>query len=213
MSEHPSSLAHHFPSLRVQTASAKLGMWIFIAQEILFFAGLFLAYATGRYFYPETYLAAHELLDWKMGGLNTIILLTSSLTMALAVRAAQLNDRKQINIQMILTMILAFGFLIVKYFEYSHKFHVGILPGKFYTYTEHIIPGHPGVFFGIYFLMTGMHGIHVLIGIGVMIWILLRNLKGDFSSENYAALENTGLYWHLVDLIWIFLYPLLYLVR
>ena len=210
--EDPKGLAHHFKNLQQQTSSAKLGMWIFLVQEILFFSGLFLAYAVGRFFYPDTFLAAHELLDWKMGTLNTVVLLTSSLTMALAVRAAQIN-KKKLCVQLIgATTLLACVFLVVKYFEYTHKIHIGLLPGKFFK-SEIVLPGNPGVFFGIYYIMTGMHGLHVIIGIGVLLWIMLRAQRGEFTPQNYSALENTGLYWHLVDLIWIFLFPLLYLVR
>lgn len=210
--QHPDGLAHHFQNLEQQTSSAKLGMWIFLVQEILFFSGLFLAYAAGRYFYPDTFLAAHELLDWKLGTLNTVVLLTSSLTMALAVRAAQTDNRGQCVKLIGITTLLACVFLVVKYFEYTHKFHIGLLPGKFFK-SEIIIPGNPGVFFGIYFIMTGMHGLHVLIGIGILLWVMLKAQKGHFTPNNYSTLENTGLYWHLVDLIWIFLFPLLYLVR
>lgn len=203
--------AHHFQTIKQQIDAGKLGMWLFLAQEVLFFSGLFLAYAFGRLFYPETFLAAHEYLDWKLGALNTVILLTSSLTMALAVRAAQTNNRGALVGNLWATILLAFGFLVVKYFEYTHKFHLGIFPGKFYKGPE--MEGHPSVFFGIYYVLTGMHGLHVIIGIGVLIWIALRAARGDFSSKYYLAVENTGLYWHLVDLVWIFLFPLLYLVK
>jgi len=217
---HSRHLAHHFNSMSQQNASAKLGMWLFLAQELLFFSGLFLMYALGRYFYPETFLAAHELLDWKLGAVNTVVLLFSSLTMALAIRGAQTNNQKSIVTNLVLTIVCACAFLVIKYFEYSHKFHVGLLPGKYFSANLselglHHIPADfaPGVFFGVYFVMTGAHGIHVLVGIGLMIWLLVRARRGDFEPQSYAALENTGLYWHLVDLIWIYLFPLLYLVR
>ena len=209
-SEH-SALAHHFHNMEQQTTAAKLGMWLFLGQELLFFSGLFLAYGAARFFYPETFLAAHEFLDWKMGAVNTVVLLTSSLTMALGVRCAQTNNNRGVVWYMLATIVFAFVFLVIKYFEYAHKFHDGLLPGKFFTNTE--IAGHPSVFFGVYFTLTGMHGLHVVVGIGVLLWIMLRAKRGEFSSENYVAVENVGLYWHLVDLIWIFLFPLLYLVR
>ena len=212
--------AHHFYSMAQQTSSGKLGMWLFMGQEVLFFAGLFLAYALGRYFYPETFLAAHDLLDWKLGAVNTVVLLFSSLTMALAVRAAQTGNQKAILQNLLLTILCACVFMIVKYVEYSHKFHLGLLPGKYFSADIaslglHHIPDdfHPGVFFGVYFVMTGMHGLHVVIGIGLMIWLMIRTQRGDFTPTNHTALENVGLYWHLVDLIWIYLFPLLYLVR
>lgn len=209
---HSPHLAHHFHSMEQQISSAKLGMWLFLAQELLFFSGLFLAYASARYFYPETFLAAHEFLDWKMGAVNTVVLLASSLTMALAVRAAQTNNRKQLSLNLLWTIIFACAFLVIKYFEYAHKFHVGLLPGRFFTNTE-MVTGSPAVFFGIYFTMTGMHGLHVIIGIAILAWLLVRAQKGEYHSKNYVMVENVGLYWHLVDLIWIFLFPLLYLVK
>jgi cytochrome c oxidase subunit III len=212
--------AHHFYSMAQQTSSGKLGMWLFMGQEVLFFSGLFLAYACGRFFYPETFLAAHFLLDWKLGAVNTVVLLFSSLTMALAVRGAQTNNQKSIMTNLILTIICAFIFMVVKYFEYSHKIHAGLLPGKYFSADVAqlglpLIPDNfqPGVFFGVYFVLTAMHGLHVVVGIGLMIWLMLRTQRGDFTPENHVALENTGLYWHLVDLIWIFLFPLLYLVQ
>lgn len=217
---HPKYLAHHFESMAQQNASGKLGMWLFLGQEVLFFSGLFLAYVLARIFYPETFLAAHELLDWKLGALNTVFLLTSSLTMALAVRGAQVNSKPQMFYNILATLILGGAFMVVKYFEYSHKFHDGLLPGHFYDAAKAMhnghpanIPGAPAIFFAIYFTMTGTHGLHVLIGMLLMIWLLVRINRGDFNSENHVYLENVGLYWHIVDLIWIFLFPLLYLVR
>lgn len=209
--DHPKYLAHHFHTMEQQVSAGKLGMWFFLAQEILFFGGLFMMYTVARYYFPETFLEAHEKLNVTLGAVNTVVLLTSSLTMALAVRAAQTNNRKWLNLNLILTIGLAFVFLIIKYFEYMHKIHDGLLPGKFFTNTE--LSGMPQVFFAIYFTMTGMHALHIIVGIGVLTWIWLRASRGEFSSNNYAAVENTGLYWHLVDLIWIFLFPLLYLVR
>lgn len=209
--EHSPHLAHHFYNLDQQVSAGKLGMWLFLAQELLFFGGLFMMYACGRYFYPDTFLAAHEKLSVPMGALNTVVLLTSSLTMALAVRGAQTNDQKALRFHLLSTMLLACVFLVVKYFEYSHKIHEGLLPGKFYNGEG--MEGVPSVFFGIYFTMTGMHGLHVIVGIGVMLWLYIKAGRGEFGSTNYALIENTGLYWHLVDLIWIFLFPLLYLVR
>ncbi len=203
---------HHFYTMEQQASSAKLGMWVFLAQEILFFGGLFMAYFAFRYLYPETFLEAHEHLDKRMGGLNTVVLITSSLTMALAVRAAQLGEQAKLQKHLILTFLFAGVFLVVKYFEYSAKFEHGLLPGKFYHAHEHIV-GAPHIFFGIYFVMTGLHGIHVIAGMGVIAWIYLRARRGDFGPDYFMPVENVGLYWHLVDLIWIFLFPLLYLVK
>ena len=209
--EHTAHLEHHFASADQQRGAAKLGMWIFLATEILFFGGLFMAYGALRYFYPGTFRAAHEYLSIPLGGLNTAILITSSLTMALAVRAAQISDRKQLVRFLAVTLLLAGAFLVVKYIEYSHKFHLGLLPGRYYTAKG--IPGMPHVFFGVYFVMTGLHGVHVIAGMIVIAWVLIRGRQGRYSAAYYTPVENVGLYWHLVDLVWIFLFPLLYLVR
>jgi len=203
--------AHHFVTMKQQTDAAKLGMWFFLGQELLFFSGLFMAYIALRYLYPGTFLYAHEHLNWKLGSLNTIFLLTSSLTMALAVRGAQTNNKRALTWNLIFTIGFACAFMVVKYIEYSAKISHGFLPGSLY-YGEGI-PGQPHLFFTLYFVMTGLHGLHVLIGIGILGWILVRAYKDHFSSEWFAPVENTGLYWHLVDLIWIFLFPLLYLVK
>lgn len=207
----PAHLKFYFHSSAQQASASKLGMWLFLAQEVLFFSGLFMAYIVFRYLYPETYMAAHAYLDVKMGAINTVVLITSSLTMALAVRAAQLNQRKLLCWMLTLTILFACAFLMIKYVEYSHKIHDGLLPGKYYAGPD--MPGEPGIFFAIYFMMTGLHGLHVIIGIAVLIWILINSAKGHYTSEYSSPVENVGLYWHLVDLIWIFLFPLLYLVK
>lgn len=232
--DHPPYQAHHFYSMAQQNESNKLGMWAFLVQEILFFAGLFMAYIAMRFLYPETFESVQDknLLSIPMGGLNTLVLLTSSLTMALAVRASQMlpveydkkpsersdeekSIRKTLKMHLVVTTLLACCFLVIKYFEYSHKIHEGILPGKFYSYEawEATIHDAPQLFFSIYFVMTGVHGLHVLIGVGVILWLYFRADRGEFNSQNHSAVENVGLYWHLVDLIWIFLFPLLYLVK
>lgn len=212
---HSPFLQHHFNSMPQQVSAAKLGMWLFLAQEVLFFSGLFMAYIAFRALYPETWLEAHEQLNPTMGGINTVVLLTSSLTMALGVRAAQTNNKTWLIWNLLLTIGFAFAFLVVKYFEYSLKFEHGLLPGAHYHAAEHgiHIVGRPELFFSIYFMMTGLHGIHVVAGILVLGWILKRSMRGDFTSQYYTPVENVGLYWHLVDLVWIFLFPLLYLVR
>lgn len=206
--------AHHFPSARAEAEAGKFGMWIFLATEILLFSGLFMAYSAYRTTHSEMFKAAHHMLDWKLGAVNTMVLILSSLTMALGVRSAQTNRRSQSAFYLVITLLCAGAFLVVKYFEYSHKIHVGTLPGQYYHYTgpelQHV--DNPHIFFGIYFLMTGLHGLHVLIGMAAIIWVLVRTLRGDFYSKYYFPVELVGLYWHLVDLIWIYLFPLLYLV-
>lgn len=209
---HPPKLAHHFSSMDQQKSAAKLGMWIFVVQEILFFSGLFMGYIALRYLYPETFAHSYQYLSTPLGALNTVILLTSSLTMALAVRACQTGTQKQQVVNLVLTILLACSFMVVKVIEYTGHIEEGMEPGRLFSH-----PGTPGaaphLFFSAYYTMTGTHGLHVLIGIGVLTWIMLRARKGHFGPHYYSPVENVGLYWHLVDLIWIFLFPLLYLVR
>ncbi len=204
-------VAHHFDKADTQFDAARMGIWLFLVTEVLFFGGLFCAFFIYRGWYFDSFVEAHHHLDKQMGALNTLFLITSSLTMALAVRAAQMTKKDQATRMLIATFFLAGLFLVVKYFEYSHKIHDGLLPGKWF-HAEGFTTTHPGTFFAIYFVMTGIHGLHVLIGMGLILWILLRNMKGEFSSRYYAPVEGVGLYWHLVDLIWIYLFPLLYLV-
>jgi cytochrome c oxidase subunit 3 len=208
---HPAHLQHHFAAAEQQHESAKLGVWIFLLTEVLLFGGLFCAYAIFRSWYPDMFHNAHKALDVTLGTVNTIVLITSSVTMALAIRSMQLGKKRQTIINLSLTLILAAAFLVIKYFEYSHKIHLGQLPGKFYTYTG-IEGTNPHVFFSIYFAMTGLHGIHVIGGMGVIGWVLARTVRNHFSPAYYTPLEMAGLYWHLVDMIWIFLFPLLYLI-
>ena len=316
--EHPSYLQHHFDTAEQQFTSGKLGMWLFLATEVLLFAGLFCAYAVYRGSHPEIFIYAHHFLDKNLGALNTVILLSSSLTMAWAVRAAQLDQRKLSAALLALTLLGGCGFLSVKYVEYSHKIRDGLLWGTKYApaHGAHgaTAPGHeaagqaahqapapvvdphaaaaqaavaatrPGaigpdgvpvprtfapdpvvqsqaaaldlpaslsvepslikiapagpegvvqpetikdslirdpaaapknvhIFFGIYYLMTGLHGIHVVLGMGAIAWVLRKTVRGEFGSAYYTPVDLVGLYWHLVDLIWIFLFPLLYLIH
>lgn len=210
--------AHHFPTAHLESETSKLGMWIFLATEILLFSGLFMAYSAYRYTHAEMFKAAHQLLDWKLGAVNTMVLIFSSLTMALGVRSAQTNKRGATILYLLVTLLCACAFLVVKYFEYSHKLHVGTLPGgepgHWFSYTYKGLEGYeqPWTFFGCYFLMTGLHGLHVVIGMIAILWAMFRSIRGDFHSKYYFPVELVGLYWHLVDLIWIYLFPLLYLV-
>ncbi|HET6528767.1 MAG TPA: cytochrome c oxidase subunit 3 family protein [Balneolaceae bacterium] len=208
----PKFLQHHFVDAEQQFDSAKMGMWVFLVTEILFFGGLFAAYIVYRAWYPDLFVEASIELNTVLGTINTLVLIGSSFTVAMAIRAAQLNQQKKIVINLAITIFLACVFMVIKYFEWTHKFHLGIYPGQFYTFEG--IP-HPkaSVFFSLYFLMTGLHGIHVLVGIGLMIWLLKRTFNGEFSSKYFTPIEITGLYWHLVDIIWIFLFPLFYLIE
>ncbi len=237
-SEHhgPSFLAHHFDTPQQQFSAAKLGMWLFLAQELLFFSGLFVAYGVYRVAHPEAFSVGSHLLDWKLGALNTVVLLLSSFTAAMAVRSAQLGEGAKPGFNrtaqwLVATILLACVFMVVKYLEYTHKIHVGTLPGQFFQPTAEglaelqaaigrtppemgvtEVPFHIRSFLGIYFVMTGVHGLHVLIGIGVFTWIALRAMKGEFGKEYFTPVDLGALYWHLVDLIWIYLFPLLYLI-
>jgi cytochrome c oxidase subunit 3 len=297
--EHP-FLAHHFDTPKHQFESGKLGIWIFLVTEVLFFGGLFCAYAVYRGLHPEIFVYAHYYLDTFWGAVNTGVLIVSSLTAAWAVRNAQLGEQKKLVTNIVVTIVLACCFLCVKYIEYSHKFHDNVLPGRHFNPThevwelesykkahgehggghgEHAAPtgagaeghasaetaataptdttsvpqpaqpgAHPGegapaapaagaaaagteaskkptppgalerprhasVFFSIYFFMTGLHGVHVVAGIITWLWLLRRALRGEFGPQHFGAIDYAALYWHLVDLIWIYLFPLLYLIH
>lgn len=194
-----------------QFDAAKMGMWIFLVTEILLFSGMFVAYAVFRSWAPEAFEAANEHLDVWAGAVNTVVLLTSSLTVVLAVNCVQNDDQKGLTRYLLATIVLAVVFMVIKYFEYTHKFHLGIYPGQFYSY-EGLQMAFVPIYFSIYFVMTGIHGLHVLLGIGAIGWLVYRARKGDYDSSWYTPVEMVGLYWHLVDIIWIFLFPLLYLI-
>ncbi len=216
MANHTSSkqtqfFQHHYVDADQQLDASKMGMWIFLATEILMFGGLFVAYITYRFWYPDLFVMASKELNTLWGTVNTIVLLGSSLTVAMAIKSAQLNQKKNIAINLGITLALAAVFMVIKYFEWTHKFDLGIFPGRYYAF-EGIEHPKANVFFSLYYLMTGLHGIHVTIGIGLMIWLLVKANKGHFGSKYYNPLEITGLYWHLVDIIWIFLFPLFYLI-
>ena len=208
---HPAHLAHHFADVAQQKESAKLGMWLFLVTEMLLFGGLFCAYAVFRAWNPDMFYNAHKFLDVRLGTINTFVLISSSLTMALAIRSLQVDLKKHAATYLTLTLMLAATFLVIKYFEYSHKIHLGQLPGKYYTFTG-VEGTNPHIFFSMYFAMTGLHGIHVLVGMGVIAVMLMKTRQGVFSRDYYTPVEMTGLYWHLVDLIWIYLFPLFYLI-
>lgn len=202
---------HHFVDAEQQFDTAKMGMWVFLVTEVLMFGGLFAAYIVYRLWYPELFVEASTELDTLLGGVNTLVLIGSSVSVAWAIRSAQINNKKNIAINLAITFALAATFMVIKYFEWTHKFHLGIFPGEFYAF-DGIEHPKANVFFSLYYLMTGLHGIHVLIGMGLMGWLFFRSLKGHFNSEYYTPVEITGLYWHLVDIIWIFLFPLFYLI-
>lgn len=212
--------AHHFDSAEHEYQSAKQGVWLFLCTEILMFGGLFVAYAIFHHIFPEIFLVGSKFTDWKMGTTNTVVLLTSSLTMAMGIYYIQKNDQKKSLLMLAITLACAATFMVIKYFEYSHKIHLGLLPGAWFTgnpeelaqITGMEIPGNLAMYFSFYYLMTGIHGIHVLIGMGLIAWVMIRMKRGEFSSQHFTAVEGVGLFWHLIDLVWIYLFPLLYLV-
>lgn len=211
MAEHSAALAHQFDDLAQQKEASTLGMWIFLVTEVMFFGGMFTGYAVYRFRYHEAFMAASDKLDLVLGGINTVVLILSSFTMAMAVHAAQVNKRKALVAWLALTMLLGGAFLGIKYVEYSHKFHDHLVPGRDFQF-EGAHAKQAELFFSFYFAMTGFHALHMVIGIGLLVWIISMAVRGRFTAEYYNPVENMGLYWHFVDIIWIFLFPLLYLV-
>lgn len=202
---------HHFDSLEQQYAAASLGMWVFLATEVLFFGGLFLVYLVYRLSYPQEFGEASRTLDLFWGATNTVVLITSSLTMALAVAAAQADNRSRTVLFLGVTMVLGAAFLGVKAVEYTHKFAEHHVPGPGFTFEgQH--PEHAQIFFSLYFVMTGLHALHMVIGLGVLAAMAIMARRGRFSAAYSTPVEVAGLYWHFVDIIWIFLFPLLYLI-
>ncbi len=203
--------AHHFDNIETQNHAVRLGMWLFLGTEVLLFAGLFLGYTVYRWLYPQTFHLASRHLDLSLGTLNTVILITSSFTVVLGYNAIQRGNSKACVRWLAVTILCALGFLVVKSFEYRHKFHEGMLPGKFYSYEGLQLPG-ANIFYAVYFLATGLHAFHVIVGMSILAWVMFRVKKGLYNAEYHVPVELGGLYWHLVDLIWIFLFPLLYLI-
>lgn len=296
--DHNPDLAHHFESMDQQRQSSRLGMWLFLVTEILFFGGLFCAYVVYRVNHPEVFIFGHHFLDKSLGALNTVVLICSSLTMAWAVRAAQLKQRAILQLMLVLSFVLAGTFLGVKYVEYNHKWQHGLLWASRYAPDAHVLaeagvevtaahaeeavsesaggmpagetspalealpvdetgtrtpmdevadteiskigpaatgpaglatsgdlaaaeaernavsvdPANAKTFFSVYFLMTGLHGIHVILGMIAMLWLLKLAFQGAFDGGHYTKVDNIALYWHVVDLIWIYLFLLLYLI-
>lgn len=207
---HP-ALAHHFSSLSEQKEAVSLGMWAFIVQEIMFFGGLFLAYTVYRNKFGAGFEEASSHLDVTLGAVNTAVLICSSLTMAMAVHAAALGHRKQTVVYLLLTVVLGSVFLGVKVVEYADKFEHHLVPGPHFRWEgAHPRPAH--IFYSLYFAMTGLHALHMIVGIPLLLALAWMAAKGRYGPEYYSPVEMTGLYWHFVDIIWIFLFPLLYLM-
>jgi cytochrome c oxidase subunit 3 len=211
LSEAVFGLAHQYDDLEQQHTAASLGMWVFLVTEIMFFGGLFTGYTIYRWRYPAEFAAASHHSELLLGATNTAVLIGSSLTMALAVRFAQLGERKQVVRFLLGTMVLGAAFLGIKAIEYVHHFQEGLVPGPSFAMTG---PGAGGaqIFMLFYFIMTGMHALHMVIGLGILATILLMAVRRRFTAEYNSPVEIAGLYWHFVDLVWIFLFPLLYLI-
>jgi len=204
-------LAHHFESLDKQQQAARLGMWLFLATEVLLFAALFAGYGVYRYLYSDTFVRASRDLHTWIGGVNTVVLITSSFTVAWGLDFAARGRGDRTRLLFGASIALALVFLALKYVEYSEHFHEGQLPGRYFTY-EGLGPGPGGpIFYALYYLITGLHGIHVVIGMTVLAVIGFRAGQGAYTAEYHVPVELAGLYWHLVDLIWIFVFPLIYL--
>lgn len=219
--EHHPELLHHFADAQQQRDSASLGMWIFLATEVMFFGGLFCAYLIYRRWYFGDFAAASKSIDALLGGTNTAVLICSSLTVVLAIYAAQTAKRGLMIGMLLLTMVFGLAFLGIKAFEYKQKFDEHHVPGSSFSFDHEEIPGHPDqyanprhaeIFFALYFIMTGLHALHMIIGLGIFTWLLWMAWKGRFTPEYHTPLEIGGLYWHFVDIVWIYLFPLLYLI-
>ena len=210
----PSALAHQFDDIEQQHAADELGIWLFLATEIMFFGGMFLAYAVYRRQDEAAFAAASTKLDAGLGAINTAVLLCSSLTMALAVHAAETAQRKHLIALLVLTIFLGTVFLGIKGYEYHHKYEVGLMPLAGFPFVwEGPSAGHAQMFFNLYFVMTGVHALHMLIGLGVLTVLAIKALRGGLLGEFATPVNITGLYWHFVDIVWVFLFPFLYLVR
>ena len=218
----PPQLRHHFADMEQQKNTASLGMWLFLVTEIMFFGGLFCAYLIYRLMHFNAFAAASQQLSIGLGAFNTAVLLVSSVTVVLAVYAAQEGKRNQLVIYLVLTVVLGLTFLGVKAIEYKEKFERHEVPGPTFAFDKPFddngkpIPVNPKeaeLFFSLYFAMTGMHALHMIIGCGLFSVLAILAWKGHYSPGYYTPIENAGLYWHLVDIIWIYLFPLLYLIN
>lgn len=207
--------------------AGKEGVWLFMATEIMMFGGLFAGYFIYRFMFHDMYIVGGDTLDWKLGALNTLVLLISSFTMAQAVTETMKGNNPKAFKLVAITTICALVFMVVKYFEYTAKFDLGFFPGldmwnpdmeylktkvRDVALLENLDTNNLRLFFVLYFAMTGLHGIHIIIGVGLMIWIMKRLKNDEFGPKYYTAVEGVGLYWHIVDVIWIFLFPLMYLI-
>ena len=217
---HQPGLAHHFESYEQQKESSFLGMWLFLVQEVMFFGGIFVTYVVYRTMYPLAFEYGSQALNWKIGAANTAVLLFSSFTMVLAVYGAQTGKKNLLIWGLVLTMVFGGIFLGVKYVEYSEKWEHHLVPGEHFDWNAYTawagkdmpIGSEIQIFFSLYFAMTGMHALHMVVGMGIIVWMLFAASRDRWTPQNYNFVEGFGLYWHFVDIVWIFLFPFLYLV-
>jgi cytochrome c oxidase subunit III len=206
-------LRHHFATAEQQMETSTLGMWTFLVTEVLFFGGMFAGYAVYRGMYPGAFASTSEYMNVVLGGTNTAVLICSSLTMALSVRAAQLSKRKDLILFLLLTMVFGTIFLVIKGFEYHEKWVEHLVPGFNFQYHEAPQYAHNAqILFFLYFCMTGMHAVHMIVGLGLLSYLLAQAMRRVYNAHYFAPVEMIGLYWHFVDIVWIFLFPLLYLI-
>ena len=209
--EHPRDLQHHFVTLGQQKDASELGMWLFLVTELLFFGGLFLAYTVYRYLYSGGFAEASRHMDVVLGTTNTAVLIVSSLTMAMAVHSAALGRRKALIGFLLVTMVLGATFLGIKAVEYTEHIRHHLFPGPWFHFPgPNARPAE--LFFSMYFAMTGLHALHMIIGLGLLSVLVNQARKGRYTAEWHTPVEMSGLYWHFVDIVWIFLFPLLYLL-
>jgi cytochrome c oxidase subunit III len=202
---------HHFVDVEQQHEASWLGMWVFLTTEVMFFGGMFACYFVYRHWYPQAFASASNQLDVLLGGINTAVLICSSFTMALAVHSAETGRRKPLVVFLLLTIVLGLIFLGIKFYEYHTKFVEHLVPGSSFRFEESL--ARPAeIFFSFYFAMTGMHAVHMVIGVGLLTALIFRARRDRFSAVYHTPVELTGLYWHFVDIVWIFLFPLLYLL-
>jgi cytochrome c oxidase subunit III len=203
---------HHFATAAQQYEAASLGMWTFLITEVLFFGGLFTSYAIYRSLYPDAFASTSAYMNVVLGGINTIILATSTLTMAMAVRSAQLSRTRSLVNYLSVTFLLGTVFLLIKGYEYYSKWSEHLIPGTGFQYANSQLEHHVQIFFFLYFAMTGMHALHMIVGMGLLVMLLVKAARGAFNSEYFTPVRMIGLYWEFVDIIWIFLFPLLYVI-
>ena len=210
------ALRHHFASMDQQRETSTFGMWLFLLTEIMFFGGLFCAYLVYRATYYQSFVEGSQAMNIWLGATNTAVLICSSLTMALAVRCAQTDNRKLMIVLLIITMLFGLAFLGIKAIEYHEHWTHHQFPGPNFSFPQAeaagVNPQNVSIYFSLYWAMTGLHALHMVIGVGLVLWITISAAQGLYSADYYSPVENVGLYWHFVDLVWIYLFPLLYLI-